>query len=109
MLAHFPSIRCAFRHRGFAPAGGVCPIVSLTAAVSDIAAISPTATSDKVERLGAEFDEAKGCNSGDDSYWHLSAARTDEPDVRNWQMNGRAEEARLGQFVTHVRLDLATI
>ena len=24
----------------------------------------------------------------------------DEPDVRNWQTNGRAEEARLGQFVT---------
>jgi hypothetical protein len=57
MLAHFPSIKCAFRPRRICrllPAGGVCPIVSLTAAISDIAAVSPTATNDKVERLGAE-------------------------------------------------------
>src|SRR5262249_60852503 len=35
----------------------------------------------------------------------------DEPDVRNWRTNGRAEEARLGQFVkpctTGPRYDLA--
>ena len=51
------SIKCAFQPRRICrslPAGGVCPIVSLTAAVSDIAAVSPTATNDKVERLGAE-------------------------------------------------------
>jgi hypothetical protein len=44
--------------------------------------------------------------------WHLSAVRTDEPDVGNWQMNGRAADARSGQFVTltgHAPLPMDTI
>jgi hypothetical protein len=55
-------------------------------------------TAHKPTRVRARKDDQT--TTADDRYWQLSAVRTDEPDVRNWQMNGRAEEARSGQFVT---------
>jgi hypothetical protein len=83
MLAH--AIKCASDTAEFVrslPAHRV----SLTAAVSDIVAISPTAINDKVERLDAESTRQRAATHVMTAIGSYLPPRTDEPDVRNWQM-----------------------